>query len=152
MQADELVAEAKCIHCPEEDTAQQELELQILNKKCDEMTPRVEWWKQEVIRVRRQMEMSRARHQEEEQRLDRLGECENPYLAYRLEQVRQTFQVNLLSFNLFYFILLQITLRIQATYVFPLLPLIAACSVELRKEDDMFLFSVFYFPSLPSLS
>ncbi|XP_054580831.1 ankyrin repeat domain-containing protein 26-like [Eptesicus fuscus] len=91
-EVDELVADSKRTHRPEENTAQQEIELQELNKKCDEMTHRVEWWKQEAIRVRREMEISRERFQEEERRLDRLGKCANPYLAYRLEQVRQTFQ------------------------------------------------------------
>lgn len=92
MQTEEPLAASTCNHSPEENTDQLEEELKVLQKKFDEMMTRAEWWKQEGLRVRRQMEINRAKHLEEEQRLDRIGECARPDIAYRSEQIRQFYQ------------------------------------------------------------
>ncbi|XP_059555401.1 ankyrin repeat domain-containing protein 26-like [Myotis daubentonii] len=91
-ESEEPLAASTSNHSPEDNTAQLEEEFKVLLKKCEEMTARAEWRKEEGLRVRRQMQINRAKHLEEEQRLDRIGECSRPDIAYRSEQIRQFYQ------------------------------------------------------------
>ncbi|XP_059555266.1 ankyrin repeat domain-containing protein 26-like [Myotis daubentonii] len=91
-ESEEPLAASTSNHSPEDNTAQLEEEFKVLLRKCEEMTARAECWKQEGLRVRRQMQINRAKHLEEEQRLDRIGECSRPDIAYRSEQIRQFYQ------------------------------------------------------------
>ncbi|XP_070286048.1 ankyrin repeat domain-containing protein 26-like [Myotis yumanensis] len=91
-ETEEFIAASTCNHSPEDNTDQLEEEMKELQKKCDQMTSRRASWKQEIIRVQRQREINRAKHLQELQRLDKIGECARPDIAYRREQVRQFYQ------------------------------------------------------------
>lgn len=111
--------------------------MEKLQKKCDSLENKNKKLKQKLKNFKSHVKMNMIEYSEFEQ-YKRVIDKKARQVVKKLE-VDRFLQVNLLFFNVLYFISLQVTFWIHTLYAFPLLSLIAICFVDFWNEGGIYL-------------